>query len=266
MKPIQLTKIWRSLTVIKTAASGLVLILFLVNYTAAATFDINPVRIFLDPETKIEKITLKNTSEDILTLQVKPFQWTTDEKGQDIYTETTDLIFYPKIITLKKGEEKIIRIGTNQKFGSTEKTYRIYLEEIPNADKPLPDNTIRFLLRLGIPVYLSPTQKDEKGAIEAFTLQKGKAAFTVKNKGNMHISVTSLLIKGLNNQGREIFSKDLGAWIIMNGLALNYETAIPSNVCQEMSKLELVANTTNEKFILKEQFEVKKSMCGGQSI
>jgi fimbrial chaperone protein len=253
---------WRQLEILKRTALGLLLTLFLADQTTAANFDIKPIKIFFDEQTKIEKLTLKNVSEDDLTVQIKAYKWTQDEKGQDVYEDTKDLIIFPKMATLKKDEEKIVRIGTNLDSDSLEKTYRIFVEEIPSGEKEASKAaTLHMYMKIGVPIFISPVKKDEKGAIEAVKLQKGKAEIKVKNQGNAHFVVSVIQVKGMNNQGKEIFSRDVGGWYILSGLSKAYEISIPLDVCKNMTRLNFEVKTNNN-IILKEQLQVEKTMCG----
>ena len=258
MKHIIPRNLKRYLTVWAMTAVGL----FLANHSTAANFDIKPIKIFLDPQSKIEKLILTNISEEDLTVQVKGYQWTQNEKGQDIYQETKDVIIFPRIATIKKDEEKIIRIGTNLNSGSMEKTYRIFVEEIPSGEKiDTKGSTVHMYMKIGVPVFISPLKKEEKGAIEAVNLQKGKAEIKVQNKGNLHFMVTAVQIKGVNTQGQEIFSRDIGGWYILSGLSKAYEISIPQDVCSKMTQLNIEVKTNNN-VIFKEQIQVEKLMCG----
>lgn len=86
----------------------------------------------------------------------------------------------------------------------------------------------------------------------------------MQNKGNLHFMVTAVQIKGVNTQGKEIFSTSVGGWYILSGLSKAYEVNIPQDVCKNMDKLNIEVKTNNN-VIFKEQFPVEKLMCG-QSI
>jgi fimbrial chaperone protein len=253
---------WFYLTFWKIAVFGLLLTLFLANNALAANFDIKPIKIFLDPKSKIEKLTLKNISEEDLTVQIKGYQWTQNEKGQDIYQETKDLILFPRITTIKQEEEKIIRIGTNLNSGSKEKTYRIFVEEIPSGEKiESTGSTIHMYMKIGVPVFISPGKKVEKGTIETVNIQKGKAEIKVQNNGNLHFMVSAVQVQGVDNQGKEIFSSAVDGWYILSGESRAYEINIPQDKCKNITRLNIEVKTNNNN-IFKELVPVEKPMCG----
>jgi fimbrial chaperone protein len=248
---------------LKWVVLGMFLFIFPAMQAAAANFNIKPVKVFLDSRNRIEKLTLKNDSDDVLNLQLKSYLWTQDQKNQDVYQETKDLIIFPKIITLKKAEEKIVRIGTNQIPGAVEKSYRIYVKELPSAEKEESQgSTIRMLLKIGVPVFISPITKNPGGSMEMTKLQGGNMEFKVTNKGNLHFIVTDIKVKGTNDIGKDLFSTKLGGWYLLNGSSKSYQTALPDEVCRNITRLDINVRTNIPELTFKENVPVEKVMCG----
>jgi fimbrial chaperone protein len=262
MNLIKLKRNQGLLKILKRTTLVFLLTFSLAGHTAAANFEIKPIKIFFDARSKIEKLTLKNVSEDNLTVQIKAYKWTQDEEGQDLYQDTNDLIIFPKIATIKKDEEKIIRVGTNLRSGSIEKAYRIYVEEIPSGEKKdIKAATLHLYMKIGVPVFISPDNKNEKGTIEAVKLRNGEAEIMVKNQGNLHFVVTGLQVKGVNPQGQEIFSKDVGGWYLLSGTSKTYEISIPADACKKMMRMNIEVKTNNN-FVFNKNLMVEKVMCG----
>lgn len=238
----------------------LILGAFLLHGSAdSATFDIKPIKIFFDADTRIEKLTINNASEDDLSLQIKVYKWLQNEKGEDIYDETGDIVIFPKVLRIKKGDERLIRIGTNLKPEINEKTYRIYIEELPSKEGRQEGATVRLLMRTGIPVFISPVKSEAEGKIESVFVKNGKVEVAVKNDGNLHFIITSLSIKGEDSQGKELFSKELGGWYLLNGTSRLYAAEIPPGVCADTARLKLEIKTN--RFNLNDKFDMDKSMC-----
>jgi len=244
--------------------SGIGCFLFLCPICAlSASFDIQPIKIFFDTRTRAEKLLIRNQSGGDLSLLVKAFRWIQDGQGKDVYEDTSDIVFFPKILTLHKEEEKIIRIGINSPPGQAEKTYRIYVEEIP-VNSVIPEGAaIRVLLKVGVPVFMKPVRADAKGNITSFQVQEGKARFKINNGGNLHFIITSLHVKGRDNEGKEIFSKEFGGWYLLGGASRTYETTIPVDICNKLSTLDITGKT--DRFTLNSNTPVSKSMCTGGS-
>src|SRR4030043_2324751 len=111
-----------------------VYILFCVFLTPCAVlsgeFRVTPIRLDFDRGTKSGVITIVNEAGEKLNVQMKAFEWTQNPDGKDQYTETNDIIFFPRIMSLEKSEEKILRAGIKIPATMREKTYRLFIEEI----------------------------------------------------------------------------------------------------------------------------------------
>src|SRR3990170_1919292 len=56
----------------------------------SADFTVNPVRVFFQPGKTTGTVTVKNDSEETLTLQLSVFSWDQDLEGNDIYAPTEE--------------------------------------------------------------------------------------------------------------------------------------------------------------------------------
>lgn len=239
---------------------ALCIVLLFEGIAAGAGLDIQPIKIYFDARSRIDKLTVKNVSDEDLSLQARVFIWSQDANGRDQYEETTDIIIFPKIMKLLKGEEKFIRVGTNLIPSGNERTYRIYIEEIP-VEKPRPEEgaTVRMAMKIGVPVFVSPLKSNPKGTIQSFSMSSGKPVVEVKNTGNIHFIITSLNIKGTNDKDKETFSKELGGWYLLNGASRIYEVSIPAEVCTDLAKIHIAVKT--DRFSMNETFNINKGMC-----
>jgi fimbrial chaperone protein len=229
---------------------------------AAANFDIQPIRIVLDEKVKLEKLIIKNVSDVDFPLQIKAYEWSQNEKGEDVYKETNDIITFPKILSIKTGEEKFIRIGSNVPPGTREKTYRIYVEEMPSpeAEKEKQGANVTLFMKIGIPVFINPIKIDDHADIEGLEMINGTLKVKVKNNGNKHFMVTGINVRGENNDGKEPFTRDIGGWYLLSGSTKIYETSIPQDLCDSITNLNVVLKTN--KATVKKNIPVEKTMCG----
>ncbi len=226
---------------------------------SAISFDIKPVRIFLDARTKIEKIVVKNTSDEDISLQLKAYKWSQDAEGKDAYEETSDIIVFPKIVTMKKEEDRIIRVGTKLNSGAIEKTYRIYINEIPVAGDAPQGAALRMLVKAGIPLFLSPLKPTPKGKIESISVKHGMLEMMLKNDGNLHFIIRSITVRGKNAIGEDLFEREIGGWYLLSGASRLYTTQIPQEICQDVVKLDTAVKT--DRFTLHGGLDVNKAMC-----
>jgi fimbrial chaperone protein len=240
--------------------------LFFCQGAWAANFDIQPIRIFLDEKVKLEKLIIKNVSDVEFPLQIKVFEWSQNEKGEDVYSETKDIITFPKMLTIKTGEERFIRIAAKVPQGNREKTYRIYVEEMPapvSGDEEQ-GATVNLFMKIGIPVFINPTKIEANADIEGIEMTNGLLKIKVRNTGNKHFIVTGINIRGEKNDGKEPFSRDIGGWYLLNGSAKVYETFIPQEICGSLTTLS-VALKTNQTTV-KKDIPIDMTMCGQREI
>jgi len=221
-------------------------------------FKVTPIRLDFDRGTKSGVITVTNEGGEKLNLQMKAFEWTQNADGKDQYTETNDIIFFPRIITLEKSEEKILRAGIKIPATTKEKTYRLFIEEIPEPKKAEGVN-VAIAIRFGVPIFVKPLKEEVKGEIEKVDLSKGVLNALIKNIGNSHFIIHSVEIKGKNVKGEEIFSKELSGWYLLSGVSRLYTITIPQEVCKALSKLNIEAKT--DRFKLNGKLDVDQAMC-----
>jgi fimbrial chaperone protein len=226
----------------------------------AASFDIQPVRIELNDKAMLGKLTIRNVSDADFSIQIKAFEWSQNEKGDDVYQETPDVIVFPKIMTMAKGEEKYIRLGANVQPGAKEKTYRIYIEEIPSAKTEQNGSNVRLFMKIGVPLFIKPAAVDDKAEIENVSMEKGKIHIKVKNSGNSHFIITGINVRGKTSQGQESFNRDISGWYLLSGSGKTYETEIPQEGCGVISNYNIELKTS--KTTIKQQFPADASMCG----
>ena len=100
---------------------------------SAATFSVNPTQIYLSGRTTSALLTLRNDSTETLRFQLSAFAWNQSATGEILLEPTQDVVFFPALLTLKQGEERRIRVGSTVSPGAIEKTYRIFVEELPAA-------------------------------------------------------------------------------------------------------------------------------------
>ena len=243
----------------KKAAVCILFCLFLIPSVAfSGQFRVTPIRLDFDRGTKSGVITIVNEGGDRLNVQMRAFEWTQNADGKDQYTETNDIIFFPRIMTLENSEEKILRAGIKIPATTKEKTYRLFIEEIPEPKKA-EGVSVAIAIRFGVPIFVKPLKEEVKGGIEKVDLSRGALNVLVKNIGNAHFIINSVDIKGKNVKGEEIFSKELSGWYLLSGVSRLYTITIPQEVCKALSKLEIEVKT--DRFKLNGKLDVDQAMC-----
>ena len=218
-----------------------------------------PIRLDFDQGTKSGVITVSNDSSEKVHLQIKAAEWVQDAEGKDKYSDTSDLVYFPKIMILDKNEEKVLRTGIKASSVEKEKTYRLFIEEIPQPSKA-EGASVAVAIRFGVPIFIKPEKEEVRGAIEKIEMSKGVLKAVVKNSGNVHLMIVSINIKGNNKEGNEVYSKELSGWYLLNGSSRTYSTDIPQDKCKELEKVSIEVRT-KEEINFNRKLDVDKEMC-----
>lgn len=227
----------------------------------AGEFAVNPVRLELGAGVKSGVFTVTNDGSDKLNFQIQAMEWTQDASGKDQYTQTRDLIFFPKIMSIEPGQEGVIRVGLRPPPAATEKTYRLFIEELPGVRKKPegPGAQINFLIRFGAPIFAAPAQPQDALQIEGLELKKGMVSVSAKNAGNRHQMVQGIHLRGIDSQGKAVFQLDIADRYLLAGVQKSYTSAVTVEQCQRMAALEVELKT--DKLSASRKLEVTRAMC-----
>ncbi len=228
------------------------------SFASAGNFRVFPLRLEFDARTKSGVFNLINEGGEDLRLQLEAREWTQDEEGKDTYTETSDIVFFPKILKIEEGNKRIVRVGIKRPPAGSEKTYRLFMEEIPVRSKG-EGTKVSIAVRLGVPIFLKPLEEAPGGGITDAKLTGGELGFAVNNRGNVHLMIKSIGISGRDSVGEEVFSRKLSGWYLLDGASRSYATSIPEEVCAGISTLAIGVKTDGSGFDT--ELNVDKSGC-----
>jgi fimbrial chaperone protein len=240
----------------RVAAAARVALLLLLTLgpeeaAAASTFTVNRVQVFLSPRAKSETLTVRNVSGGTLRFQLSVFAWDQTPQGEMVLAPTRDIVFFPPLFTLAPGEERTIRIGTATPPAASEKTYRLFIEELPRlegASPSRPPGEVTVRTRLGIPIFLRPPNQLSGGRLEALVLRDGRVSFEVRNTGNVHFVVQTIRITGHGAGGETVVQGALEGWYILAGGMRIYELELPPDKCPAVTAVSIEVQTPQATF------------------
>lgn len=236
------------------------IVLFSCVPACAQSFSVQPTRVFFDRNTKAQKLVIRNKSAADLSLQVAAYKWSQDADGRDIYENTSEIVIFPRIFKIRKGEQRLVRLGTTSGPARRERTYRVFVEELPVEDPKAPRSGIDLVFKVGIPVFLSPLQNSREALSISLAVEKGKVLVNTLNNDNAHTTIESISMIGQDCRGKEIFSKSLNGWYILSGSSRIYRADIPQAICTRLSRLRAVVTTARSSS--ENVVEVTGGMCG----
>ena len=213
---------------------------------AADGWRVIPILLNFDQKTRSGVITLYNEGVNKISLQVKSYAWSQDSDGKDQYLEDAELVFFPRLLTIEPGKSQVLRVGMQIPATSVEKTYRLFIEEIPEARKADQGATIAITLRFGIPIYVAPLKSEPRGEFVTAVLEKGKLSTIIKNTGNVHFRIQTVQLVGKDATGGEVLRQKLDGWYLLSGVSRPYVFSLTAEECRKAVTFELMADTDRE--------------------
>jgi fimbrial chaperone protein len=227
----------------------------------ASGLNVSPVQVWLSQDASKSLLTLRNEGPEDARYQVSTMTWDEDAKAGMKLAPSEDILVFPTILELKVGETRSLRVGSVVSFGLIEKTYRIFLEELPAPEKPQARSTVRVLTRVGIPVFLAPVKALEERKLSSLSVGNGNASVDVQNTGNVHFRVDTVRLEGFAQGGARLFEKQAQGWYVLAGGHKRYELEIPRDACAKVRKL-LISVKTDKEQALQEPLETPGGVCG----
>ncbi len=172
-------------------------LLFLCTALHAATIAVVPVRVEIDSGVRSSTITLSNEGETVTTMQADISEWTQDESGRDVYTDTDEIIAVPGIFEIPPGGKQIIRIGLlSEVTSASERAFRVFLTEIAGAGDAMQGPGVKIRLRLSVPIFVNPAEQAQPSlSLVRAERENGQLAVVLHNDGNQHVQIRSLTTK-----------------------------------------------------------------------
>jgi fimbrial chaperone protein len=226
-----------------------------------ASFSVDPTIITLTPRASSTLLVVRNESTQAVRLQVSAVTWSQGLDGEMQVQPTEDVVFFPELFTLAPGQDRKIRVGTTAAFGTSETSYRLFLEELPPASGPAPAGSgVHVLTRMGIPIFLAPSAARVAGGLSEVGLQGNRVAFTLHNSGTVHFLPESIRVVGTSATGEVVIDRKLQGWYVLAGGARRFTLTVPTPDCQQVRSvaIEVQLGAT----ALKERLETPRGTCG----
>jgi fimbrial chaperone protein len=231
----------------------------------AGGYTIEPVHVFLSGARTSMLLSLRNTGEEPLRLQVTAFAWDQGADGSMQLAATTDIIFFPKLLVLAAGEQRRIRVAVAVPPGPIERTYRLILEELPPPESQRQAAAggvgARIVTRTSVPIFLAPTKPVVSGRIASPRLARSVLSLDVLNTGNVHLLPRSIRISGTSASGSTIFEREISGWYILAAATRQYTIPIPHDVCRGLGTIHIEVRTADAVYA--ERLIAPATSCAG---
>jgi fimbrial chaperone protein len=224
----------------------------------ASSFEVSPIRVTFSPSESTALMTVRNDGDQRLRLQVSVMAWNQNKQGEMVLDPTDDIIFYPNLLTLEPGAQRNLRVGVNGAVVAREKSYRIFVEELPSNVK-LQFTGVRIVTKVSIPIFIRPAKAEHKNTIERIGLRGSDVTFELKNQGNVHIQPRELRVRGVAADGSLQLERKIPGWYILAGGLREYRIDVSKTECMKIRELIVEVDLEDKPF--KETWVVPSGAC-----
>jgi fimbrial chaperone protein len=240
----------------------LIVLFFLVAPALAeAGWRVVPIRLDFDQRTRSGVITLANDGDASITFAIEASQWTQDEQGNDQYSATEDLVFFPKMLTIEPNKERVVRAGIRVPATTLEKTYRLFIKEA-SEPKKAEGTTVAVAIRFGVPIFVIPLKEEITGEMQNLYVKGGLVGLTVANTGNGHFRIGTVRVTGVSAAEETIFEQEVNGWYLLAGSTRDFSIPIPEELCSKLKSIKIHMNA--DRLYLEKQLDVNPGMCAAE--
>ncbi|MBW2254514.1 MAG: molecular chaperone [Deltaproteobacteria bacterium] len=225
---------------------------------AHASWRVLPIRLDLSATAKTGTIKVINEEDKPLQFQITAARWTQDAEGNDQYENTADLVFFPRILVVPPGEERLIRAGFKVPATTEERAYRLFVEEIP-VQTPGTTSQVALVVRFGIPIFSAPLDPRPAGSLEEVRVEGGAVHLRAVNTGNVNFKMTSLQARGLGADGTELFAESIDGWYLLSARTRDYVIPLPDAGCALVRHIEI--EVPSDRLDLQSSIDVTGEQC-----
>ena len=212
----------------------------------AGDFMLEPVSVHLELGQSTQTLSIFNRGQSPVRLQVTGFVWEQTTQSDMKLVPTDDLVFFPQLLDVGAGEHRAVRLGvTAPRDGSIEKTYRIFVEELPSLQSQISSKSagVAVRVKLGIPIFVDPVKPVPKGEVSIRGMHDGRLSFSLANRGNAHFLAQRVDVIGTGEGNASVFDTPVNGWYVLAGREHEFNVPLLPNECRKAHGLAVVIQT-----------------------
>jgi len=214
----------------------------------ASGLQVSPISLSLQAKENASGLTLSNTGSDVVHAQVRVYDWSQNEQGDQL-TTSRGLLVSPPMLELKPGEQQLVRVirakAPPQGAGAVEASYRLSIDELPI--KTAEQKTgLQFALSYSLPVFVNPvgiTKTTPQLQWRYNPKADGEQVdLYVRNSGNGHAQLAALSYTDAAGNDTAIYQGLLG--YVLPGASMHWTLKVPPSALIKSGKIKVRINGT----------------------
>ena len=208
----------------------------------ASDFMVEPVSVHIEKGQSTQTLSIDNRGDSIVRLQVTGFAWEQTTASDMKLDPTDELVFFPQMLEVAPGQHRAVRVGiTAPGDGKTERTYRIFVEELPSLASQIAPKSmgVGVRMKLGIPIFVDPEKPAAKGEVVIAGMHDGRLNFELANHGNAHLLAQRIDVVGKDSGGATVFDTPVSGWDVLAGREHNFTIPVAHADCTKTRDIEI---------------------------
>jgi fimbrial chaperone protein len=180
---------------------------------SAASLQVAPTSVEIPAGSSAATMNVKNAGAEVLKAQVRVFRWSM-VNGEEKLEPATDVVASPPLATVKPNTDYTIRlVRLSKEPVTTEQTYRIFIDEIPEPKKVTRGGLVTMAFRYSIPVFFLPASEQVPDVKWTQERHNGKLYVSATNAGGRRLRLSELAFA--EGKGKPVWqSKGLSGYVL----------------------------------------------------
>lgn len=149
---------------------------------------VTPIVIQASPQTGLASFRVHNGHDREVSYQLEAFEWTQVD-GESVLTPAPDVVLAPSVFFTPAQSDQIVRLAIPRAAlgGSTERSYRVVLRELPDPNAPA--TGFRLIVEMSMPVFITPAGARGALAVQRTRDDDGGPAIRIANTGAARLNL-----------------------------------------------------------------------------
>ncbi len=201
----------------------------------AASFQVNPVNLTLSADATNKMLSIRNQGDESVRVQASILNWSQRDTGDMDLTPTSDIVFFPSILTIAPHEVRNLRVavasGAVMSSAVVERNYRLIVEELLPVQKESTANAVRVITRMSIPIFVQTAPGKPVPRIEGLAVHEHTAHFLLTNPGPTHFVAHKIRLFVTGSDGHVLLDQSIAGWYVLAQGTRVYNLALPETAC-----------------------------------